>query len=238
MSMNFSEFKELLGADPLNSDPEILAARNSNPAFEQAAREAQAFEQKLQSALSVVEPGVAFFQEIMSVAQQSAIKSWGRPRWFAIAASVLILIGVSAATMWQINQPKTIEEYVAHHYELDGLALIEKSSVDFDISEITSVLAKLNMRSGQALSDKIRFIRLCPTLEGRGAHMVVQSDRGEVTVIYMPGTMVQDRRIIEFGDMQAYMVAFESGTAAIIGHTHQIVSNLDQLVRSSLSSTI
>ena len=51
--MNYSEFKQLLGADPLNRDPETLAARNSDPGFEQAAREAERFERKLQGALNM-----------------------------------------------------------------------------------------------------------------------------------------------------------------------------------------
>ena len=46
MSMNFSEFKKLLGADPRNSDPETLRARESGPEFEEAAAEAEAFEKK------------------------------------------------------------------------------------------------------------------------------------------------------------------------------------------------
>jgi hypothetical protein len=47
MSMNFSEFKKLIGADPWSQDPEVLRARNSAPEFEQAAGDAEAFERKL-----------------------------------------------------------------------------------------------------------------------------------------------------------------------------------------------
>lgn len=238
MSMNFSEFKEFLGADPLNCDPETLDARNSGPEFEQAALEAESFESKLQAALDVVAPGDEFLKEITSVTHRSTSKPRGSPSWFAIAASVLILIGVSGIGWWQLNQPKTIEEYITRHYAYDGLNLIKKASINFDISKIAAVMEKLNISSSQALNDRIRFIKLCPTFKGRGAHMVVQSDLGEVTIIYMPGTIVIDRRTIEFGDMRAYMVAFEDGAAAIIGHANQVVSNLDQLIRSSLSSTI
>ena len=56
MSMNFSEFKKLIGADPWNQDPETLRARNSAPEFETAAKEAEAFEEKLQSALRIQAP--------------------------------------------------------------------------------------------------------------------------------------------------------------------------------------
>ena len=39
MSMNFSDFKRLLGADPRSQDPETLRARQSAPEFETAALE-------------------------------------------------------------------------------------------------------------------------------------------------------------------------------------------------------
>ncbi len=234
MSMNFSEFKKFLGADPLNSDPETLRARASGPEFEQAAIDAADFEQKLRSALGVAAPGEEFLEQIMSVSRRPS----PRPRWFAIAASVLILIGVSGVTWWQVNLPRTIEEYVAVHYEYDGMELTGKASTDFDVSTISAVLAKLDMGTEKELSDRILFIKLCPTLNGRGAHMIVQSARGVVNIIYMPGTMVEDQRTIEFGDMEAYMVAFEGGTAAIIGRADQDVSSMDQLVRNSLSRTI
>ena len=71
-------------------------------------------------------------------------------------------------------------------------------------------------------------------MDGRGAHMVVQTDLGPITVIYMPGTTVKDRRVIEFGNMQAYLVALEVGSAAIIGRQDQAVSTMDELVRNAI----
>ena len=54
MSMNFSEFKKLIGADPWNREPETLRARNSAPEFEAAAEAAEAFEDPMRK-------GVAYF---------------------------------------------------------------------------------------------------------------------------------------------------------------------------------
>ena len=55
MSMNFSEFKKLIGADPWNRDPETMRARNSAPEFETAARDAEAFEGKLLTEIELEE---------------------------------------------------------------------------------------------------------------------------------------------------------------------------------------
>ena len=88
MSMNFSEFKKLLGADPLNRDPGTLRARDSSPEFEGAAEEAENFERKLHSALAVNTPADSFLEGILDIPGSATGQVATRPRWFAIAASV------------------------------------------------------------------------------------------------------------------------------------------------------
>ncbi|MCP4047833.1 MAG: DUF3379 domain-containing protein, partial [Gammaproteobacteria bacterium] len=85
--MNFSEFKKLIGADPLNRDSETLRARNSAPEFEAAAAEAKAFEEKLQSAL-LIQPPDDLLGSIKAISQQPV----KRRNWIplALAASLLI----------------------------------------------------------------------------------------------------------------------------------------------------
>ena len=234
MSMNFSEFIKLLGADPLNRDPETLRARNSAPEFERAALEVEAFERKLRSAIAVCAPGDDFLENIMTITGTVATRPAVRQNWFAIAASVLIMVGVAGLSWRQAHLLKTIEEYVAVHYQLDGQELIDKARPDFDPKTITRIMASLEMTAGEKLADRIQFIKFCPTLDGRGAHMIVQTDQGLITVIYMPGTTVRDRRIVKFGTMQAYLVALEVGSAAIIGSADQAVSTMDELVRNSI----
>jgi len=90
MSMNFSEFKKLLGADPWNRDSETLRARNSAPEFEQAAADAEAFENKLQSAL-LVQPSPDLLEGIKTISQEPARQRVWMP--LALAASVLIAFG-------------------------------------------------------------------------------------------------------------------------------------------------
>jgi hypothetical protein len=179
-------------------------------------------------------PDADFLDQLISVRNLPSRS----PRWFAIAASVLLLIGVASVTSWQINQPKSIEEYVSHHYEEDGLALLAKANAGFDGERASEILTGMGVDISKEMKDRVLFIKHCPTLKGRGAHMIVQSDQGPLNVIYMPDTMVEDRRTIEFGEMRAYMVAFAGGTAAVIGRADQSVSSLDALLRTSLTSSI
>ena len=234
MSMSFSEFKKLMGADPLNKEAETLLARASAPEFEQCAAEAEAFEYKLGKAFDVREPVDGFVDEIISLSKHNSSSL----NWFAIAASVLIMVGVAGVTWQQTRPTGNIEIYVADHYAADGQALMALASEDFDVEVAKKIMASFNMTADQELTERIRFTKLCPTMNGEGAHLIVKTDQGLINVIYMPKTAVKDRRIIEFGGMQAYLVALEVGSVAIIGRLDQEVSSLDSLVRESLSHSI
>jgi len=236
MSMNFSEFKRLIGADPWNQDSETLRARNSAPEFEQAASDAEAFERKLQSALHVQAP-TDLLKDIKKITHQPAKRRNWMP--LALAASLVIAVGAVGMVWKQSQQWDSVEAYLADHYSHDGDDALAHTSdaSEQDIAEMTGrIMASLNASAGQQLTGRIKFIKYCPTPEGRGAHMVVSTDQGPMTIIFMPGTQVTDGEVVEFDQMHAYMIDLEHGSAAIIGRRSQPVKSLETLVRNSLKT--
>ena len=232
MSMNFSEFKKLLGAEPWNAEPETLAARQSDPVFEQAALEAEAFERKLQDALEINVPAGAQVENLLDI---SAHPARGHPRWLAIAASVLIMVGVAGTAWYQVNKPRTVEEYVASHYLHDGGKVLAMAAPGFDNREVNRILNRLSAVAGSELVDRVRFIKFCPTLHGRGAHMILESDAGPFTVIFMPETPVLDGESIIFGDSSAQVISLEIGSAAIIGAANVARPGIEAFLKSSIT---
>ena len=235
MSMNFSEFKKLIGADPWNRDPDTLRARNSAPEFETAAVEAEAFEEKLQSALHV-RPPADLLDSIRSISRQPVQSRNWVP--LALAASLLIAVGAVGMVWKQSRQFESIDAYLAEHYSHDGTALIAKATGNAAEQDIVRIMASLDASAGQKLSGRIKFIKYCPTMDGRGAHMVVKTDQGPMTIIFMPKTQVDDGKILEFDQMHALLVNLEQGSAAIIGNRSQAVENLESIVRESLKTDL
>jgi len=233
MSMNFSEFKKLIGADPWNRDPETLRARNLAPEFETAAAEAEAFEKKLQSALHI-QPPADLLDEIKYISQQPIQRRNWMP--LALAASLLIAVG-AVGTVWkQSRQWDSVEAYLADHYSHDGSALVAQATEVVAEQDIIKIMASLNASADKQLSGRIRFIKFCPTPEGRGAHMVVSTQQGPMTVIFMPNTQVTDGEIVQFDRMHAYLVNLEQGSAAIIGEQTQSVESMETVIRESLKT--
>ena len=234
MSMSFSEFKRLIGADPWNRDPETLRARNSAPEFETAAAEAEAFEEKLQSALHV-QPPAGLLDEIKGMSQQQPAQ---RRNWMplALAASLLIAVGAVGMVWKQSRQWDSVEAYLADHYSHDGDALVAGATDIVSEQEVMRIMASLNASADQQLSGRIKFIKFCPTPEGRGAHMVVSTDQGPMTIIFMPKTQVTDGEVVRFDQMHAFLVALEHGSAAIIGKQSQSVESMQEVIRKSLKT--
>ena len=231
MSMNFSEFKKLIGADPWNRDPETLRARHSTPEFEAAADEAEAFERKLQAALQIQAPD-DLLGRIKGISQQADRKRNWIP--LSLAASLLIMVGAAGLVWKQSHQWDSVEAYIADHYSHDGNKVIALADVKMSDQDIDKILARLDATADKQLSGLIRFVKYCPTPDGRGAHMVVSSDQGPITIIYMPETQVTEGQDVMFDDMHAVLVNLEHGSAAVIGERSQSVEELVVLVRDSL----
>ena len=232
MSMNFSEFKRLLGAEPRGRDPEFLRARDSAPEFGQEAADAERFETKLERATSIPTPD-GLIEGIMAISQQPSEAS--SKRWWpmALAASVLIAVGAAGLT-WNMNRGwDSVEEYLVDHYRHDGDRVMGLADTGGD-GEVQAILSELNVQALPALAEIVDVIKNCPTPDGKGVHMILNTSTGPVTVIYMPETQVTDREMLVFDDVQAILVELQKGSAAIIGPNQQFVSGLHPFIQDSI----
>ena len=233
MSMNFSEFKRLLGAEPRNGDPEFQRARHSAPEFEEAAADAERFETKLERATSIPAP-VGLLEDIMAITRQPSEPAKTRGWWpMALAASVLIAVG-AAGLSWNMNRSwDSVEDYLVYHYRHDGEKVMARADGG-TAGDVQAILSGLDVQAGPALADIVGVIKYCPTPDGKGVHMILNTETGPVTVIYMPHTKVTDGEMLAFDNVEAILVELQSGSAAIIGPDEQLISSLSGLVQDSI----
>jgi len=222
-----------MGAEPLNRDAETLRARHSSPEFEAVATEAEAFEEKLQAAL-LFDPPEDLLNQIKGISDQPVRQRSWIP--LALAASLLVFVGAAGLVWKQSHQWDSVEAYVMDHYSHDGSAVIAKAGENPSDQDISKILARLDARADERLASAITFIKYCPTPDGRGAHMVVSTDQGPMTIIYMPETRATDGEVIQFDQVQASLVNLEHGSAAIIGKQSQNIDSLVVMVRNSLKT--
>ena len=234
MSMDFSEFLRRIGSDPNDQDPELLRARQSGENFEQAAHDAEQFEIQLQRATHLPAPD-GLLNQILEISSQNTVASTAPRRWrhMAMAAGLLIAVGAAGIT-WNMNRGwESVDEYVMDHYRHDGNALLQISE-NVSIDEVQEIFAQFDVASAPGLAEEISVIKYCPTPDGKGVHMVLNTVEGPVTVIYMPDTGVEDHQSLGFDNMNAVYVSLEKGSAIIIGKEQQQVGELYSLVQQSI----
>lgn len=228
--MNFSDFKRLLGADPYSQDSGFLHARNSGGEFTEAAAAADKFEQKLQRALALDAPEglqADILQYVYTVPKRR-VSSWP----MALAASVFMMIGAAAVFIWHQGQPVDLESYVLNHWQMDGKNLVAQAREPVGIEQIQAIMSSVNAIAGEQLVGRIYFIKNCPTPDGNGAHMVLMTEQGPVTVFYLPKTELQDTKSksFELPGMYAFLVDLQQGSAAVIGPSDDSVRAVTQLL--------
>jgi len=237
--MEFSEFRRLLGAEPRSRDPSFLSARESSPEFAAAAAEADRFEQQLERALALELPA-DLAERLSAIPRTTPRADEHRPRraggWrLAMAAAVLVAVG-AASLLWRMNAGwDSVQDYVADHFRHDGRAMLAQAAGGPAAADVGAVLAEFGMKATPALARIVSVVKTCPTPDGRGVHMVLDTERGLVTVIYMPATTVTDGEHVRFDNHDAVLVTLRSGSAVIIGSESQQVAGLYSLIRGSLA---
>jgi hypothetical protein len=231
MSMDFSEFKRRIGAEPHSRDPAVLAALASGPEFEQAAAEAERFEARLELALAVPVPG-DLVEELDALALARRGRN-ARSLPLALAASLLVAAG-AASLMWRTNHSwNSVEDYVVQHYRHDGGVLLSRADGGTS-ADVQAMLADFRVQAAPELVQRVDVIKVCPTPDGNGIHMVLKGANGPFTVIYMPGTAVKDRESLAFDGMEAMLVQLSGGSAVIIGSQQQHIPEMYTLVRDAI----
>ena len=229
--MNHTEFIRQLGVDPGSQDPVFLRARESSPEYIQAAAESNRFEKRLSRAFAVNPPA----NLLPGLKENGSTRTNRLSHWpsYALAAAVLLAVTVAGIT-WQRMNPSfdSVEQYVAAHYEHDGPELIARGKGQL-ADNVDQILAQFRVTLTPQAKRMVSLIKFCPTPAGTGAHMVLNTEHGPITIIFMPDTRVTDGEMMAFDGMQAQLVRLVNGSAAVIGTENQQIASFYSLVQNS-----
>lgn len=246
MCMNYLEFKRRLMVDPYLQDPSFVAAKEQDEQFAAAAKESQDFERILQTALNVeVPPGLAeqiilrtSIEEGLSAPPAAATARAARTPWPQALAAGIFAAAVTAGVMsWGFagrGHDAGLETFVVHHWELDGRKALEAARSKYSSKEESrQILASSGMVADDELLERIRFSKNCPTPEGVGAHLIVNTEHGPITLFVIPG-MNGDIEQMSFGDVIAVLLNEQNGAAAVLGEDETSVREVQELVKGKL----
>ncbi|MDT8450264.1 MAG: DUF3379 family protein [Wenzhouxiangellaceae bacterium] len=242
--MNLLEFKRRLMTDPANREPEMLEARAAGGEYAGVAAESDRFELMLGRALHVPAPHGLADEIILRQSLAEDDPSSGRfGRWpylAAVAAALALAVAVTTFTGGERSQPtlSDLRQHIAWHWQHDGPQVIAAANAQAsDIGRIEQVFAELGLHIEPGLLDTVRLTKFCPTPDGAGAHAVLETESGTVTMYYMPRTHVPSApaRIRLDDGMESLVVNVERGSLALIAPAGVDMPELAREIERQLS---
>ncbi len=203
--MNCLEFRRAVGADPRTQAPEVLLHAEECAACARYRDELLRMDQLIHRALEVEVP--------THPARATVMRRW-LPRW-AAAASVVAVVALSLF-IWLSAPRQAFAEQLVAHVEGEAQSLVRTTDI-VDSERLNDVLA----RSGVQLKSGAGAVSYAMRCWFRGhyvPHLVVQTERGPVTVLLLTQEQgVKRREVFDEGGFHGVVLPAPRGAVAVLG---------------------
>ncbi|MFC3194546.1 DUF3379 family protein [Marinicella sediminis] len=231
--MNYFEFKKILDADPYSQNPDFLAAKNSDLRCRKAYQQAMEQEAVINQALKIPVPEHNIEQ--IRFRQSEHRQRQFRTRLLAMAASVTMVFGASLFYLSN-DRSSELEQFIQDALLMEPAVYMSDQQIPQ--AELAPLFASINTALDGDLGE-VHFMKLCPTLNGKGARMVVMNELNQpITVLYMPNSPVEEAINMEMAGFKGKIVALEQGSAAIIARPHENTAQIEASLTNSLKPLI
>ncbi|MGI9249534.1 MAG: DUF3379 family protein [Woeseiaceae bacterium] len=232
--MNCEEYRERISADP---------AFDGGAGHLSVCSECQAFRTEIQSlnvriarAMQISVPELRVPElpaiEANNVVAMTARKPLSKPTWFALAATVMLaaVIGVRMLGLG-VSYDSLAEEVIAH---LDHEpAALRVSSTPVSVARLARVVpadvAELDHNAGL-----ISYAQSCKINGKTVPHLVIQGERGPVTLLLMPDEAIVEAVSLDGENIHGVILPVGSGSIAIIGAREEKLERIEKSVLNSV----
>ncbi len=229
--MNCFEFRRYCLSDPATQTAEFLSHKRDCPHCAEFAASVSLMDKRLVDALRVEVPEnlasrIILRQSIMR--DQSRQK---RKRLLALAASVLIALGLGTVLLFPKGTPGPGPALFAH---LNTESELLSAREDVSRARLVEVLDT----AGVVLTGDLGVVTHaspCPLSQHGGAHLVVAGTKGSVMVLLLRGENVAGPTVIHDGRREGLIVPTETGSLALIGEQGEQLPELAARLRGALS---
>ncbi len=153
-----------------------------------------------------------------------------RFRFLAAAASVVLAL-TAALVVGLLGRPVTTEQLVMQHIrnELDHLA--ERRALQ--LTQVNAVLRPFDTEAGSSLGT-VHYAGACTIRREAGAHLVIEGQRGPVTILLMPEEGVEGRFRIQDRRFSGVVIPAGDGSIAIVGEDGEPLDAVESRVERGL----
>ena len=210
--MNLADFKRRLMTEPDREDPDMDAARREHP---EAAAESDRFEAGLRRVLDI-QPPPDLTERVLAIPDNAGR---GGARWLwpaSLAATLALGMLLGSILLTRDEGAVSLDAYLAAHWAEDGEMALQAMQTSVPEAELETVMQTLDFGLGEPTREQVRFAKLCPAPDGVGAHLVLATESGPVTVYYLPGLQARREADLEVDGMRAWVADLETGAVSVI----------------------
>lgn len=230
--MNCLEFRRLCLADPASQEAEFLSHRRDCPRCAEFAAGVTQLDRKLGEALRVDVPDQLASRIVLRQSLYRDQQHLRRRRHlYALAASLLVAIGLTA-TFVLTNRAPSLDQRVLAHIDLERELLSTHHEVPRPklVSVLNSVGAELKGDLGH-----VQHASICPLSEHGGAHLVFEGRKGPVIVLLLPKEFVGRPTEIQKEKMTGLVLPTHNGSMALVSEHGESVQEMARRMRSAIS---
>jgi hypothetical protein len=230
--MKCEQFRKKLLEEPGNEDADFHAHRQVCPPCDKAYKEAMLFEKHLEAAFSHADGDDSDEKMPDAVLDHVSQYRKSRRRVFSIAASLLLLVmaGVASFHLYQI---RSLNDFVLAHIDHEIEQLNNTQKVSF--SRLERFVSQFDVPDLSVLP-AITYVEKCWMRTGYGLHLILNGQKGPVTLLFMPNESVQQGQIIQARDFSGKLYRFGQGSFALVGRPGEPLEMLAEKLRMASAS--
>lgn len=233
--MNCEDYRQAIAADPSYDGGDAhLSACGDCRAFRD---EMRALDRRIGRALALEVPSLSL-PELPDVDTENVVplaghRRFSMPAWMAVAA-VLVLgafIGIRMLGS-DVTYPSLADEIVAHlDHEPYALRVTDTPVDERRLARVVPAsVANMNHDAGL-----ITYAQTCVINGKRIPHLVVQGERGPVTILLLPDEMIDAAMQLEGESINGILLPVGSGSVAIIGERDERLDSIQENVVNSVT---
>jgi hypothetical protein len=156
-----------------------------------------------------------------------------KPGWFALAASVM-LAAVIGVRMFAVGVDKlSLADEVLAHLDHEPAALVVSTTPVTDArlaSVVPATVAHMDHSAGL-----ITYARSCEINGKTVPHLVIQGERGPVTILLMPDEPIAAAQTLDGDNVHGVVLPVGNGSIAVIGARDEPLERIEKSVLSSVA---
>ena len=212
MSMTCFEFRRLCGAEPGCGRDDFASHRRDCAGCRAFAAEMRALDGLILEALSIEARDLSRDRAGPPVSRVSARRR--QAAWLGIAASLVVGLAI-ASVIWLSLPSVSLARDVVEHVVHEPLSL-SGPAVPVDEAALRRTLAAADARLGEG-AGLVRYAMVCLFRGKLVPHLVVQGERGPVTVMLLRDEKVSAPMPIDEGGFRGTIVPAGKGSIAVLG---------------------